>query len=331
MKLAASPGEQSMTVLFVTTDAHRYPLNGYLKSPDRKADVQVMSYDRLSRSRQVSASAVVFTDFDRLRHHELVFAGTIFRQFADAGLRVLNDPGRVAQRQELLHRLVAAGINRFRAYPAGLDPSPKRFPVFLKCEAGHDQHFDTLLPDQPALDRELEKLRAASFPLTHMLVIEFANTPGRPGVWRRHAMHRVGDRLMAAAVVTEAAPFVKYGSKGLATEEENLSSIAEIANNPHEAMLRNVFDIAGIDYGRADFGFDGDELSVFEINTNPTLGQRSGSAHPGFRAATHDSMRMMVEAIDALAGGETRSVTLRHQRNWISRHQFNPLPRIRLP
>lgn len=319
-----------MTILIVTTGEHRYTLKGYLKSPHRRAAARAISYDALSRRGRITAAAVIFTDFERLRHHELEFAGRMFRRLVAAGVRTLNDPGRVAQRAELLHRLNAAGINSFRAWPAALDPRPTRFPVFLKCVAGHSQHLDALLGDQEALERELERLRAVSFPLTHMLVIEFANEASRPGVWRRHAMHRVGDRLIPAQTVTEDSPFVKNGTKGLANEAELATTVAEIAENPFASMLKPAFDLAGIEYGRADFGFDQGRPAIYEINTNPTIPGRCLSANAGLAAATMESTRRVVEAIDALDGTD-HTVVLLGRRSFIFRHDFNPLPRMKLP
>lgn len=319
-----------MSILFITTSEHSYTLDGYLKSPHRRAAARVISYDSLSRRRLITAATVIFTDLERLRHHELEFAGRMFQQLAAAGMRTLNDPGRVAQRAELLYRLHAAGINRFRAWPAALDPRPTRFPVFFKCAAGHDQHVDSLLGDQDALERELARLRATSFPLTHMLVIEFANEALRPGVWRRHAMYRIASTLVPAAVVTESSPFVKSGTKHLANEAENAASVAEIAENPYARPLEHAFDLAGIDFGRADFGFDGGSPAIYEINTNPSIPRRAGSAHPGLAAATMELTKRVVEAIDAIDGTD-RTVSLKHRRRFLLRHNFSPLPRMKLP
>jgi hypothetical protein len=44
-----------------------------------------------------------------------------------------------------------------------------------------------------------------------------------------------------------------------------------VRENPHVDRLRSVFRIAGIGYGRADYAMRGDELVVWEINTNPVL------------------------------------------------------------
>ena len=45
-----------------------------------------------------------------------------------------------------------------------------------------------------------------------------------------------------------------------------------VEENLHEGLMLRVFDIAGIDYGRADFSLVSGEPQIFEINTNPMHG-----------------------------------------------------------
>lgn len=292
-------------ILFFTTHAHQRTLHGLLLSRFRKARIEVASYDGLFSRPRVRAAACIFTDFDRLRHFELAMAAHVFQQIRAAGIRALNDPARCCQRKELLFRLHKAGINKFRAYPASLEPKPARFPVFLKCESDHALEFPELIRDQAALERRLEELRATGHPLHYMLVIEFANREHRENVYRRHTIYRIGDRLVPANPVTERSPFVKYGEPGLASEADRAASAAEIMGNPHAELMRRVFDIAEIDYGRADFGFDGDSPAVYEINTNPFIGTHVPGATGAFAQAVEHSMRSIAEAVDALDGEDT--------------------------
>jgi hypothetical protein len=309
-------------IIFFTTQPHRYTLDGLLQSRFRKAKVKVQSYDWLFRQSGIRAATCIFTDFDRLRHFELVMAARVFQQLRGGGIRVLNDPARCCQRQELLFRLYKAGINRFRAYPAALDPMPSRFPVFLKCESDHAQDFRELIADQATLENRLATLRASGFPLHYMLVIEFANRQHRDKVYRRYTIYRIGDRMVAANPVTEADPFVKYGDVGLATPADLAASVAEIMENPHADCMRRVFEIAEIEYGRADFGFDGDAPAVYEINTNPSIGAMVPGATGDFANAVQHSMRMIAEAVDAI-DGEDRYARLAYPRECFSRRRFS--------
>jgi hypothetical protein len=42
-----------------------------------------------------------------------------------------------------------------------------------------------------------------------------------------------------------------------------------LQSNPYAEHLKKVFDAAGIEYGRADFGMYRGRIQVYEINTNP--------------------------------------------------------------
>jgi hypothetical protein len=56
-------------------------------------------------------------------------------------------------------------------------------------------------------------------------------------------------------------------------EETALAERRYILENPHEAMLRDVFRQARVEYGRADYSVAGDRLHIWEINLGPTIGR----------------------------------------------------------
>jgi hypothetical protein len=64
---------------------------------------------------------------------------------------------------------------------------------------------------------------------------------------------------------------VKYGKPGIATPELYEEEYDFIATNPFAEALRPVFDIAGVDYGRVDFGLVAGRPQIYEINTNPDI------------------------------------------------------------
>lgn len=70
----------------------------------------------------------------------------------------------------------------------------------------------------------------------------------------------------------------------------------------HDAVNR-VFDLAGVDCGRIDYGFDGEgRMQVFEINTNPMVMPKRESVAPLRLDAQHASAKRMIEAFRELAG-----------------------------
>ena len=115
-------------------------------------------------------------------------------------------------------------------------------------------------------------------PLAGKLVIEYAGQEVSPGVWQRFATYRVGHRLIAHHNVVDfrwAAKDVQDKQRLLAhpmfaTFVENERRF--VADNLYEDVLRQAFDLAGIDYGRADFSLVDGRPQIFEINTNPAHG-----------------------------------------------------------
>src|SRR5262249_29075847 len=117
---------------------------------------------------------------------------------AAPGIRLLNDPRRVWRRFELLERMHAAGINRFRAYRAADASAVERFPVFVRQEAAHVGAITGLLQDQKELAAALRALWARGFPLDDLLVVEFQNMADSEGVIRMASVFKIGERLVPA-------------------------------------------------------------------------------------------------------------------------------------
>jgi hypothetical protein len=287
-------------IVFFCDQAHRYTLGAVLRSPGRRVHVEVRSYAWLFSRNRIPGATYVFTDHERLADHELTAAARAFRQMKEAGLKVLNDPARVRVRLELLEELHRCGINQFTAYRAASRPRPHKFPVFLRKETDHTLFSDELIGDQETLDMRLQSLERDGIPLRHVLVVEFSAEPARPGVYRRQAVFKIGERLIAASPLVENRWAVKYGTPGLSTDEELAAAAEVIDRNPYGDRLRPAFDVGRIDYGRADFGLAGGRLSVFEINTNPRIADVGGHRHAAYQAACKRVHERVVEAIDAL-------------------------------
>ncbi|WP_421855532.1 hypothetical protein [Oricola sp.] len=296
-------------ILIVTSSDHRYTFRHVVPALTGRGVARVVTYDWLLRRRQLRASCIVFTDFDRLHGGELKAAAFVYRRAREAGIRVLNDPAKARQRFDLLRALHIAGLNGFRAYPALSQPQPARFPVFVKSQVDHGQEFDMLIADQAELETTLRRIEDDGHSLRDLLVIEFANTPVREGIYQRRTMYRIGDRYFAGNPVGEESPFVKYGTFGLLADDDYVALAREMHESPDAPHFHRVFDVARIDYGRADYGYDEGHIAVYEINTNPKIGTRLPNPHPDFLAASVESLDRVVEAIRAL-DGENRIVTL---------------------
>lgn len=260
-------------ITFVVTGAHAYTVGPLKKDFGVPVpEVASVSYDDISREASLPSGTYVLSDLERLSDAELLWASDLYRCIAASpASRALNDPARVRVRYGLLRALHAAGLNRFDAYRADGVPQPVRFPVFVRRQSDHDAALSGLLPDQAALDVCLESLMERGESPRGLVVIEYCAEPVRPGIFRRYGAFRVGDAIHLDHVVTQDNWNVKGGAAGLATEAMYRQDDLDIRANRYADLMNRVFDVAGIDYGRADFGLVDGRPQVYEINTNPSM------------------------------------------------------------
>lgn len=260
-------------LVFITTPNHAYTVRPLVR---RKTGVdtpptRATSYDALFQSARTVRGVHVFTDLERLSDWELTMAAELYRALRDAGIVCLNDPARVMARYQLLRNLFESGFNPFTAYRADERPKPARFPVFVRNDSDHLGPLSGLLADQAELDRCLEDLRAQGRPLRGLIVIEFAGEPIQPGVWCKYGTFRIGQHLSVHHAVIGGQWAVKNQSTEHGIEELYEAEKAAVTANTLADAVRPAFDIAGIEWGRADHAlFQGRQI-VYEINTNPTI------------------------------------------------------------
>ena len=89
------------------------------------------------------------------------------------------------------------------------------------------------------------------------------------GMYHRYGAHIVGSRVFASNLVFARHWVVRTWEPAL---QEGALLAAEqryVESNPHEALLRPIFTMAGIEYGRMDYAVVDGRIQIFEINTNP--------------------------------------------------------------
>ena len=257
-------------IFIVTTLQHSYTHKCLLEEPE--LDVRLASYGKLERNKErLPAGTYIFTDLDRLPLPSLQAAAERYRELRDKGFRVLNDPAQAMKRFGLLRALNRAGINDFDAYSVESLDRPKRWPVFLRLEGDHQRPLSGLLNTPEELDEALQSAVDAGVPRSALIIIEYAAEPVATGLFRKLSVFRVGDQMLGYTCVHDDQWIVKYGKKGIATPEMYEEEYRFVADNPFGPELRKVFDLAGIEYGRADFGLVGGKPQIYEINTNPNM------------------------------------------------------------
>lgn len=290
-------------IVFVLTKGHTYTVADVRSAAaERGLRVEVMTYDQLTTLTRLPRASYVFGDLERLPLWDRRFLAAAFRQLLEEGGRALNDPAKVRSRAGLLRQLHLAGINRFNAYRVEEGVRPTRWPVFLRSEGDHIGPLSELLHDWDAVARETDRLVAEGVPLPSLLIVEFAAEPVLPGLYRKLSAFRVGDRYLAHFCVHEDHWVAKQGKLGIATPELYADELRIMRDNPHQAIVATAFEIAGLEFGRADFGLVDGAVQIYEINDNPAI--HFPTEHPSpYRL---ESYRLFKEAfLAALAALDT--------------------------
>ncbi|MCC6243266.1 MAG: hypothetical protein IT353_10515 [Gemmatimonadaceae bacterium] len=275
-----------------------------------------VNYDALRGQMTLDHRAHLFSGLDQLSVAERHAVADVWDQIAAAQprVRLLNNPRRVRTRFVLLEALHAAGLNHFRVFRAKDADQVSRFPVFVRSDRRHDGPLTGLITSSRALHRAIWSLRARSESLDDLMIVEYVDARDHDGLFRKYATFRVGDRIIPSHVLAHRHWMVKAegGERSVRIVEAEEQFQRE---GRFDAWARQVFDVAGIDYGRLDFGVvNGDTPQAWEINMHPTIGRGRGQSAPRandeasqrlerVRADFHQRLRDAFVAIDALTDG----------------------------
>lgn len=277
--------------------------------------MRALPYEDLFRRSELPRGTYVLTDFERLSKSHRRQLEKIAGVLDAHAVRRLNRPADWLSRRELLARLHAEGINPFRAFGLAELPADLRYPVFLRMENDHKGAQGGLLNDRTELDAAVNRLRKRGKHPRDMLVVEFSETIDEKGRYRKYAAFCVGRHIIPRHVFFGPAWMLK--TPVFVGEAELEEEWAYVQANPHAAQIREVFALAGVEYGRMDYAVVGDRIQVWEINTNPMIATPDDPTH-GLRAQTSQLFAQRLEAawasIDSSEGGSAV-----------------PLPALRMP
>ena len=326
-------------VRFLTTRGHEYTAKALADGKMEGARVPrciVETYDHFLRKTVVPCGVYIFTDMERLTAWELRLAAEAYAALAaDSRCRVLNNPARVMSRYELLRNLREEGINDFGVIRADERRWPERYPVFLRNEQDHGRPLSLdLLQNREQLAAALDHARAAGTSLRGLLIVGYAAEPFDGPWFRKFNTFRVGTEVFAHHLIIEDCWAVKSGKPGVKLPEEyKIFEQKFVKENWNADLLRRVFDIAGIEYGRADWGLVGGRVQVYEINTNPQISGDPGTPNPTRRATLAMSTKKLCDSIAALENGTAKgSVKVegnllnkwRKGKRWYERPEWRP-------
>jgi len=260
-------------IYYLVTADHAYTISAFARSWTRwpVGRVAVWPYERRPWLRPVEPGAYVFSDLERLTDAEREQAGRLHaRVAARDGVRALNDPARSLRRFALLERLHDEGINDFRAYRATESWSGCRFPVFVRAEHAHGGSLTDRLGSVGEVEAAIRRIEGRGrFRRDDLLVVEFSDTVGEDGIYRKYSVLRVDGALIPRHVffsrswITNMADLVD--ERWAAEESEFLDRF------PHRDQIARVFELARLEYGRIDYAVRNGRVIVWEINTNPVI------------------------------------------------------------
>ena len=299
---AQGPTRVACVITYLVTRRNAWTVRAFLDTWGRAVAerFRVVHYEDLGSLEEVSPGVCIFTDLDRLTPRDVERASELRSQLIQSGrVRPLNDPARSLRRLELLSLLHRQGINHFRVHRVTDLREPLRFPLFLRYEDEHWGPMSPLLHTQRELDRALACACVLHRRPRHLIAVEYCDTRADDGIHRKYSAFLIDGRVVPRDLIFDRAWLQK--DIALVTPETIAEERLYLDTNPHNAQLLAVAELAGIDYGRMDYGFVGGELQVWEINTNPVI---SKSPHE-YRADHVDNQARfaaaMVEALERLA------------------------------
>jgi hypothetical protein len=270
-------------IYYLSTREHLYTLGQFLESwAPELADrfVPVAYQEIVSGLTRPQPGTYIFADLERLSSAALQAVAQFRHSLAPLGerVRVLNEPSRVLRRYDLLRTLYDSWINSFDAYRLTEKRRPRSWPVLLRREWDHSGAIGGLIGTSAHLDAVVQALLARGESLDGLIVVEFRQTADAHGVYRKYGAFLIGGRILPRHVLFSRQWCVKEPelTEPAQIEEE----LRYVQSFPHADEVRRIFKLAAIDYGRIDYGFYGDRLQVWEINTNPMI-VTTVSAAPG--------------------------------------------------
>jgi hypothetical protein len=260
-------------VVFLVTRLGRSTLTKFFKTwgAGLAPSVELVYYEKLARTGELPrADTYVFTDLERLTPTGLRTAADLADQLAalhDAP-RIINHPGGVMLRYELLRALHERSVNSFRAHHALPVPTALRYPVFLRSE--HEHHVLTpLLRSRRDVERELVRANARGADLTSLLAVEYEDVADQDGMFHRYISHVIGNTIVPGYLAFNSHWVVKAGR--FLDGDRLAQQRASVLTREYEPLLRQIAQLAGVGYGRVDYAVVEGRIHIWELNTNPTL------------------------------------------------------------
>lgn len=276
-------------IFFLSKKQRLYTIKLFLETlgKDLAERVRLLPYEKLFRMKTLPVGTYIFADLERLTPEETDQATIVWNTLAESGrdVRLLNHPARSMRRFELLRHLYDCGINDFNVYRVTDIDQPRRFPVFVRTESDHNGSMTTLLHTQAELRDEIDNLTAEGHNRDNKITVEFTDVADERGVYHLYQAFIVGSKIVALGLEL-SYDWINKGESFPSDDEFVNANQRYVETNPHESLLRPVFELARIEYGRMDYAVVDGQIRVFEINTNPYVIENVALEDPVWQHAT---------------------------------------------
>jgi len=259
-------------IYYLSRSAHSYTITSYLESwglQTAASFIRPLSYEKLWKTKKLRLGTYIFSDIERLTPEEAEATSNIWQQLNSSEHKsyLLNHPTRSKRRYGLLRSLYSEGINQFNVYRLTEYRQPQKYPVFIRSENDHTGNLTSLLHTPEDLDQAVSQILNSGQSLEDKIITEFFSTVGDDKIFRKYSAFIVGEKIIPRHLFFSKKWMIK--SPKLAEKEQLAEEYRYVTENPHESALREIFQMADIQYGRIDYSLVNGMPQVWEINTNP--------------------------------------------------------------
>lgn len=263
--------ELNQLITYLCHQHHCYTIGEWLRdfTVSQRGEIRVLPYQHIRGF--LSTGTYIFSDIERLDRKLTDKALRLYDKARLSGSKILNHPSASLKRYALQKAL----NNDFVVYRSteiakGAQP---RYPVFLREENGHTGALTPLLHSRKELIQALARYPDA-------LVVEFLDTAGADGLYRKYSALCVGGTIIPWHEMLSTQWEVKDAACDQFNESSNAEEYAYVSGNPHRNELKSIFAKANIQYGRIDYSLLDQRIQVWEINTNPHIKSGTWEHYP---------------------------------------------------
>lgn len=267
-------------IYYVATPDHLYTIGDYLLvdiPAKARSELRMIGYPSLFAVKSPPSGVYILTDYERLTNEEIEKLKHTVNTLLSASLNslILNHPQSVLERIDMLKAQHAASINNYSVYRFGDDLSGGRFPMFVRWSDKHKGPATGLLYNAEEVHDAMAFLATqAPSRVNKIFAAEYCAEPNSQGQFVVYGGFRAGKDVLGSnrnlSETWDESQIWNLLLTNAQSVDEYINESLDFARNfPHSPELNRAFEVAGVDYGRADYAVVGGRVNIYEINTNP--------------------------------------------------------------